>query len=111
MSENDVKAYAEWEDNRLKSISNMIVEYFPRSMMFHFIIVSMVCVRAPTDFAVSATLFAMLMRIIMVFGYYANKKAVYISASAMEIFINFILLFICMGYKPPEAVANASTTL
>lgn len=68
-------------------------------MIFHTMIVSMVAVRSPTDFAVSATLMAMLMRIIMVFGYYANKKIVYMAASGLEIFINFCLLFICMGYK------------
>ena len=70
--------------------------------MFHTIIVSMVAVRSPTDFAVSATLMAMLMRIVMVFGFYANKKLIYMSASALEVFINFCLLFICMGYKQPS---------
>jgi len=81
------------------SISNMIVEFFPSCMIFHTIIVSLCAVRAPTDYAISATLFAMLMRIAMVFGYYTNKKLIYISASAIEVFINFMLLFIAMGYE------------
>jgi hypothetical protein len=80
----------------------MIVEYFPGCMIFHTIIVSMVAVRAPTDFAVSVTLMAMLMRIVMVFGFYANKKSVYVAASSIEVFINFCLLFICMGYAQPS---------
>ena len=102
MNEEEEKAYEDWEDNRLQSISNHIVEYFPSAMIFHTIIVSMVAVRSPTDFAVSATLMAMLMRIVMVFGFYANKKLVYISASSLEVVINFILLFICMGYQQPS---------
>ena len=101
MTEEEEAAYENWEMTRLKSISSMIVEYFPSVMMFHTLIVSMVAVRSPTDFAVSAVLMAMLMRIVMVFGYYANKKLVYITASGIEIFINFMLLFICMGYKQP----------
>jgi hypothetical protein len=41
----------------------------------------------------------MLLRIIMVFGFYCNKKAIYITASTFEIFLNFILLLIAMGYS------------
>ena len=99
MNYDEMADYVKWEQKRLMSISNQIVEYFPSVMIFHTIIVSMVALRAPTDFAVSATFFAMIMRIIMVFGYYCNKKAIYIGASAVEIFINFILLFTAMGYN------------
>ena len=99
LSEEEYEAYVQWEDSRIQSISNQIVEYFPSCMMFHTIIVSMVAIRSPTDFAVSATLFALLCRIIMVFGFYCNKKLIYIAASGIEIFMNFILLFIAMGYS------------
>jgi len=93
------KAYQKWEDERLKSISNQIVEYFPQAMIFHTIIVSMAAIRAPTDFAAALVLFAMLMRIIIVFGYYCNKKIIYIGGGAMEVFINFMLLFVAMVYN------------
>ena len=68
-------------------------------MIFHTIIVSMVAIRSPTDFATAVTIFCMLMRIVMVFGYYCNRKAIYIGASAMEIFLNFILLLIALSYS------------
>ena len=99
MTEEEQDAYVEWDKNRLMSISNMIVEFFPSCMIFHTMIVSLCAVRAPTDFAISATLFAMLMRIALVLGYYTNKKLIYITASAIEVLINFILLFIAMGYS------------
>ena len=67
-------------------------------MIFHTIIVSMVVLRSPTNFAVSCVIFAMMCRIVMVFGFYCNEKAIYLFASGMEIFINFMLLFICMAY-------------
>ena len=109
MTDEEVDEYVKWEDQRLKSISNIIVEYFPLCMLWHTMIVAMVCVRAPTDFAVSCVLFAMLMRILLVFGYYSNKKLIYIAASSLETFINFILLFIAMGYKPPITNFEASS--
>ena len=68
-------------------------------MIFHTIIVGIVAIRAPTDFACACTYFAMMMRLIMVFGFYANKKIIYTGASGMEIFLNFILLFTAMGYN------------
>lgn len=68
-------------------------------MFFHTIIVGFCIIRSPTDFAVGTALFAMMMRIVMVFGFYCNKKIVYIAASGMEIFCNFNLLFIAMGYS------------
>mmetsp|Transcript_15664 Transcript_15664/g.24007 ORF Transcript_15664/g.24007 Transcript_15664/m.24007 type:complete len:91 (+) Transcript_15664:436-708(+) len=89
----------EWETKRLQSISNYIVEYFPQVMIFHTIIVSMCALRAPTDFAVACTVFCMLLRILMAFGYYCNKKTVYVGASGLEVFCNFMLIFIAMGYS------------
>ena len=99
MTDAEMNSYLEWEENRLKSISNQIVEYFPQVMLFHTMIVGITAIRAPTDFACACTYFAMILRIIMVFGYYANKKIAYMGASGMEIFINFILLFTAMGYN------------
>ena len=29
MTDEDIRLYEEWEDNRIKSISTQIVEYFP----------------------------------------------------------------------------------
>ena len=68
-------------------------------MIYHTIIVAMVTIRAPTDFATALTVFAMLMRILMVFGFYCNKKLIYIGASALEMFINFMLLLIALSYS------------
>ena len=99
LSESELNAYGDWEKYRLKSISNHIVEYFPSVMFFHTMIVSLCAIRAPTDFALTLTLFAMLMKYVAVFGYYMNKKVVYIGSGAIEVFINFILLFIAMGYN------------
>ena len=88
-----------WEDRRIKSISNQIVEYFPQCMIFHTMIVSMCAIRSPTDFATACTIFAMIMRIVVVFGYYCNKKTVFIGAGAIEVFINFLLMLIAMSYS------------
>lgn len=99
MQEDDLKAYQKWEDRRIRSISNQIVEYFPQCMIFHTMIVSMCAIRSPTDFATACTIFAMIMRIVVVFGYYCNKKTVFIGAGAIEVFINFLLLFIAMSYS------------
>ena len=110
MTEQEQNDYVAWEKNRMQSISTMIVEFFPSCMIFHTLIVSVCAVRSPTNFAVSAALFSMLMRIIMVAGYYMNKKLIYISASAMEIFINFMLLFIAMGYQP-DAILDTTGML
>ena len=92
----------DWEKHRITSISNQIVEYFPRVMYFHTIIVAMCAIRSPTDLCVAATYFAMLMRILMVAGFYADKKMIYIGFGGFEIFLNFILLFATMGHKQHE---------
>ena len=59
----------------------------------------MCAIRSPTDFATACTIFAMIMRIVIVFGYYCNKKIVFIGAGAIEVFINILLLFIAMSYS------------
>ena len=99
MNEEEYNAYVEWEENRLMSISNQIVEYWPSLMFFHTIFVSICAVRAPTDFAVSLVYFTVLLRVMMVFGFYCNKKIVYMGAGTVEVFANFLLLFKAMGYS------------
>jgi hypothetical protein len=107
MAEDDIKNYDLFIKNRLKSITNHITEYFPSVMFFHTMIVSIVAIRAPTDFAVALCLFAMLMRIIIVFGYYCNKKIVYVGCGIIEAFINFVLLFIAMGYNQHDLIPKS----
>ena len=76
-------------------------------MFFHTMIVSIVAIRSPTDFAVSICLFQMLLRIVMMFGYYCNKKAIYVGAGACEAFGNFLLLFIAMGHNQHDLVPES----
>ena len=90
--------YVNWEDSRLTSISNHIVEYFPQVMMFHTIIVASCALRAPTSFALACTVFAMLMRMLTVFGYYWNKKSIYVTTGSLEVLMNFMILFIQLVY-------------
>jgi len=40
-----------------------------------------------------------MLRIVVVFGFYCNKKIVYTGAGAVEVFVNFLLLFMAMGYS------------
>jgi hypothetical protein len=103
------EAYLKWDKDRIVSVSNQIVEYFPRVMYFHTIIVTLCAIRSPTDLCVAATYFAMLVRIIMVFGFYADKKSIYITFGGFEIFLNFILLFATMGHKQHDN--DATTTV
>lgn len=103
LTEEQQEAYLNWDKDRIISVSNQIVEYFPRVMYFHTIIVTLCAIRSPTDLCVAATYFAMLMRIIMVFGFYADKKSIYITFGGFEIFLNFILLFATMGHKQHDA--------
>ena len=105
LSPEQEEAYLKWDKERIVSISNQIVEFFPRVMYFHTIIVTLCAIRSPTDFCVAATYFAMLMRIIMVFGYYLDRKAIYISFGGFEIFLNFLLLFATMGHKQHDKKA------
>ena len=84
----------------MQSITNEIVEYFPRIMMFHSIIVTFCAIRSPTDTAVVLTYFTIILRILMVFGWYCNKKFVYLCAGTAEALINIILLFITLIYTP-----------
>lgn len=40
MEEEEEKEYISWQESRLQSISNHIVEYFPKVMFFHSVIVA-----------------------------------------------------------------------
>ena len=71
----------------------------PRVMFFHTIIVALCAIRSPTDLCVGCAYFAMLFRMVMVFGFYADKKAIYIFFGGLEVFLNFIMLFATMGHK------------
>ena len=99
LTDKENNAYRKWEKDRLQSISAQIVEWFPDVMFFHTCFVGLCVIRAPTDFAVSAALFALLMRIIVVFGFYCNKKIVWIGASSVEVLTNFFLVFIAMAHN------------
>lgn len=97
--EQEAEEHKKWKKGRLQSISSMIVEWFPNVMFFHTIFVGMCVVRAPTDFAVASALFALLMRIVMVFGFYCNKKSAWLGAAGIEVFCNFMLIFTAMGHN------------
>lgn len=40
MEEEEEKEFMRWQESRLQSISNHIVEYFPKVMFFHSVIVA-----------------------------------------------------------------------
>ena len=85
----------------MTSITNEIVEYFPRLMLFHSLVVTFCAIRSPTDTAVVLTYFAILLRIIAVFGWYCNKRRFIFLASGMaEALINIILFLITLAYTP-----------
>ena len=99
LTDAEIAGYDKWEKERLQSITSQIVEYFPEVMFFHTIFVGLCIIRSPTDFAVSCTLVALIMRIVMVFGFYCNKKAIYLFPSGMEVLANFCLLFSAMAHN------------
>ena len=102
MTEAEKDEHKRWEDKRLeKSITNEIVEYYPRMMLFHTIAVAMCALRSPTDVAVILTFFTIIFRILMVFGWYCQKRqAVYMIAGAAESLLNIILFGIAFGHSP-----------
>lgn len=99
MTKEEQDEYMEWDKNRLQSISSQIVEYFPEVMIWHTMILGMCVIRSPTDFVTACSYFALMMRIIMVFAFYCNKKIIYVGASSIEILTNHIMLFTAMGYS------------
>lgn len=84
----------------MATITNEIVEYFPRVMLFHSIIVTILAIRTPTDIATVFVFFTIILRILMVFGWYCEKKLIYGVCSGLEMIINIILFFITLCYNP-----------
>lgn len=89
-----------FEKDRITSVTNEIVEYFPRVMLFHSLVVTFCAIRSPTDTAVVLTYFSIILRIIGVLGWYCKRKLIYIVAGAAEVLINVILFFITLVYTP-----------
>jgi len=82
-------------------VTNEIVEWYPRMMLFHTIVVAMCAIKAPTEVAVVLTWFSIVLRLLMVFGWHCNKRAcVYLGAGAGEALINIILFGIAMAHSP-----------
>ncbi len=100
LTEAEKKDMEEFEKSRLKSITNDIVEYYSRNMLLHSIVVTIVAIRSPTDIATVLIYFCLLIRIIMIFGYYCNKKIICSVAQGGEVFINIILFFITLTFDP-----------
>ena len=92
MSERE-KRYDEWDKKRRTSITNDIVEMYPRYFIFFASAVAFCAVRAPTDFAVALTYLAILCRILHVFGWYCHKKIIVGGGLGLGMFINVILIF------------------
>ena len=94
--------HRKWEKERLsKSITAEIVEYFPSKMLYHTIIVAICAIRAPTDVAVVLTYFTIILRLLMIFAVYCNKRdCLAFSTGAGEAFLNIILFGIAMDYHP-----------
>ena len=101
ITEPEKEEYRKWEAGRLQaSISNEIVEYYPRMMMFHTIAVAICAIRSPTDVTVVLTYFSIILRLLMLFGWYCQKRqCVYLAAGAGEALINLILFGIAMAYQ------------
>ena len=84
----------------MTSITNEIVEYFPRVMLFHTLVVTFCAVRSATDAAVVLTYFMILLRILMVFGWYCKRKCIYLVAGGCETLLNIVLFLITLSYSP-----------
>ena len=90
-----------WEKDRLKSITQEVVEYFPKVMLWHSVVVTFCAIRSPTDTATILTYFSIILRILIVFGWYCDKKkAIFVTCSAAETVINLALFFITLTYDP-----------
>eukprot|EP00347_Sterkiella_histriomuscorum_P019660 403340772 len=100
LSKEEEEDFKKFEENRMQSITNEIVEYFPRMMFFHSLVVTFCAIRSPTDTAVVLTFFCIILRILMVFGWYCKRKFVYVSSGAAEALINVILFLITLSYNP-----------
>ena len=100
LNQQEEEEFKKFEKERMQSITNEVVEYFPRIMLFHSLVVTFCAIRSPTDTAVVLTYFCVILRMLMVFGYYCKRKFVYISSGTAEALINVILFFITLTYSP-----------
>ena len=91
-----------WEKQRLsKSVTAELVENFPSKMLFHTIVVAICAIRSPTDVAVVLTYFTIILRLLIIFAIYCNKRTcLAFSAGVGEALINIILFGIAMAYSP-----------
>ncbi len=70
-------------------------------MLFHTIAVAICAIRAPTDVAVVLTYFTIILRLLIIFATYCNKReCVQVVAGAGESLINIILFGIAMAFTP-----------
>ena len=82
-------------------MTNELVDSYPKQMLFHTIAVAICAIRAPTDVAVVLTYFTIILRLLMIFSIYCNKReCVSITCGAGEGLINVILFGIAMAYTP-----------
>lgn len=100
LTKEEQEDFKKFEQNRMQSITNEVVEYFPRLMLFHSIVVTFCAIRSPTDTAVILTFFCIILRILMVFGWYCKRKFVYLASGSAEALINVILFLITLSYNP-----------
>ncbi len=63
-------------------------------------LVGICAIRSPTDAAVVFTYFAIVLRLVAVFGLYCRKEIAYVPAGAGEALINIILFFITLTHSP-----------
>lgn len=96
LSKKEEEDHKKFEEDRMKSISNEIVEYFPRIMLFHSLAVALCAIRSPSDTAVILTYFCVILHILMVFGWYCKRKFVYMASGGAEALINVILFLITL---------------
>ena len=73
LTKEEKEDFNKWEKERIQSITNEIVEYYPKIMLFHSILVTFCAIRSPTDVAVVLTYFTIILRMIMVFGWYCKR--------------------------------------
>lgn len=80
LTEREITDIENFEKSRLQTISNQIVEYFPKIFFFHTVFVVFNAFRSPTDAAVVFTYFSIIVRILMVIGWFRGHKVLYITA-------------------------------
>jgi hypothetical protein len=94
------KAFQKWETERVQSISTEITEGYHKHMMWYTLAVALAVSRAPTDGAVILAYVAILGRIVQVFGWYSQRKVLYMGGCGFEVFCSTILFFYAMAWEP-----------